>query len=694
MFKGFEFVASDNFVPHGYCLLWNKGLLYLHIASDAIITLSYFSIPFVLVYFCHKRRDLFPPSILILFAAFILACGTTHLVDIWTLWHPDYVIQGYLKGFTALISIITAVYLWPMAKYALTLPSHKQLQVLNIQLERRIMAHEQTHAILRTEVENHRLVRDRYQELNKTLENRVNERTIELQQLTELLKHSKDELKLSMEGASLGVWSLNVETQRVEVSETLIKIFDLASAPFYNLNEIFQVIHPEDQALVSSAIDEAIANESFYEAEYRVVWKDGAIHWISAKGRAYRDEPNMPILMRGICSDITQIKAVASERSEYLAQLEEADRRKDEFLALLAHELRNPLAPLSLTSHLLIKGDLNTEQLRWSYQSIERQVNHLTRLVDDLLDVSRISRGLIKLNKEIVDLRTVFDLALQFSLPKIEHARLELSATFPTETLLVNGDSVRLTQAISNLLNNSAKFTPPKGKVSIEVVRAKDSNHAIIVIKDNGIGIKPDSLHQVFDLFTQVKHPLSWSNDGLGIGLYLSQQLIKMHGGTIEAFSDGEAFGSTFTVTLPLLKEAIQSPPCEIETTTTNVSLKVLIVDDNTDAANALTEVLKAMGCTTKTAYNGEMAINMAEELDPDIILMDLGMPIMSGYETCRRMRQAPWGKHLFIAALTGWGQDTDKQKSTEAGFDEHFIKPIKIEQLETLLSDRSDHNR
>lgn len=682
-----ELFATDKLLPHGTCLLWDKKILTLHVLSDSVISIAYFCIPVLLIYIFRMRRDLIPPPILFLFAAFILFCGTTHLMDIWILWHPDYVTQGVLKALTALSSLSTVIYLGTNHRRFLSFPSQLQLQALNQQLHLRVFAHEQTNASLKAEVRSHTLLRSRYEDLNRNLEKRVQERTFELQSITEKLRRSEEDLKLSLEGGNLGSWWLDMAIQSGEISETLSKMFGLASYGHLQFDEFLNIVHPDDREHVSQSIRKSIENGSDYECEFRVIWPDGSTHWINGKGQVYANENNVADsrILRGVCRDITEIKAIAFERTKYLNQLEDSDRQKDEFIALMAHELRNPLAPLSLASHLLQNGNLNQEQLTWSYQSIGRQVNHLTRLVDDLLDISRINLGSLNLDKKVIDLRSVLSTAVEFSLPRIENANLKLLTSYPDETLFIKGDHVRLTQAIANILNNAAKFTPSGGRISLEVKH--ESDHVLILIKDTGIGIDAASLDHVFDLFVTFKTSLPTQNDGLGIGLYLTKRLIVMHEGLIEVKSDGIGCGSEFILRLPLQKETSISEPSNNPILNPVTSRKVLVVDDNNDAADSIKILLEFKGCEVKAAYDGELAIEIAQSFRPDIVILDLGMPVMDGYETCRRLRQYPWGKGITIVALSGWGQDSDKKKALETGFNQHFIKPFQLEDLEILLN-------
>jgi PAS domain S-box-containing protein len=387
--------------------------------------------------------------------------------------------------------------------------------------------------------------------------------------------------------------------------------------------------------------------------------------------------------LRTVC----QYVAVAYERMRLVGQLREADRRKDEFLATLAHELRNPLAPIrSAVQILRMTGSAGPES-QAGRDIIDRQVRHLTRLVDDLLDVSRISRGRINLQKQRSELSPILTGAVEASRPLIEARKHELILALLPHPLYVEADSTRLAQVFSNLLNNAAKFTEQGGHIGLTVER--QGSDVVVTVKDSGSGIPSEKLPTVFEMFSQVEGSLSRSQGGLGIGLHLVKQLVEMHGGSVAARSEGPGKGSAFAVRLPVSPDTSRAsvPTREGEPAVLRSSLRILMVDDNRDSADILGMLLRLMGNDVRTAYDGQEGLDLAGEFRPDVMLLDIGLPRLDGYEVCRRIREQPWNKGVVLIALTGWGQEGDRRRSHEAGFDHHMVKPIEPQDLMKLLA-------
>jgi signal transduction histidine kinase/CheY-like chemotaxis protein len=365
-----------------------------------------------------------------------------------------------------------------------------------------------------------------------------------------------------------------------------------------------------------------------------------------------------------------------------VTRLREADRRKDVFLASLAHELRNPLAPIR-TGVAILRMKGAEPQSQTVLAMMERQLQHMALLLDDLLDVSRISRGKITLHYERIDLRHVVDTAVEASRPLIEQMGHEFSVSAPSEPAFLNADPVRLAQIVSNVLNNAAKYTPPGGLITLRAEHRGDEVE--ISVTDNGIGIPGESLESIFEMFAQVGSQSSNSNGGLGIGLSLAKGLVALHGGTIEAHSEGLGRGSEFRVRVPTRLTLDADSTIPARTVSTSHRLKILVVDDNRDAADSLSMLLQLKGHEVRIAYDAEGALQLAEDFLPQIVLLDLGMPKMNGYEACRRIRDQTWGAQMTLVAVTGWGQEDDRRKSTAAGFDGHLVKPVDPETLEEL---------
>ena len=388
---------------------------------------------------------------------------------------------------------------------------------------------------------------------------------------------------------------------------------------------------------------------------------------------------------RTLAEDLAGRAAIALDNARLYHNVQEADRHKNDFLSMLAHELRNPLAPIRNAVHILrLQGSVDPE-VRAVHDIVDRQVQQMVRLVDDLLDLSRITRGKIRLQTEYVDMAVVIARAVETSRPLIDARRHELTVTLPPEPLGVRGDPVRLAQVLSNLLNNAAKYTEEGGHIWLTTER-KDGTITLRV-RDNGIGIPPEMLSSIFELFTQVDRSLDRAQGGLGIGLTLVHKLVEMHGGQVEAYSDGPGRGSEFVVYLPVLAEAPPTSNGAPQAPARPRRSRVLIVDDNMDAARSLSMVLEIGGHDVRTCYDGAAALEETEEFRPEIVLLDIGLPGMDGFEVARRLRQMPLSPQPFLVALTGYGQADDIRRSREAGFDHHLVKPADPETLASLFA-------
>lgn len=377
-----------------------------------------------------------------------------------------------------------------------------------------------------------------------------------------------------------------------------------------------------------------------------------------------------------------------TERKLQEEALREADRRKDEFLAMLAHELRNPLAPLRNAVQLLRRLGPSEPEIQWTREVIDRQVEHLVRLVDDLLDVSRITQGKITLKKEKVDLITIIGRALETSRPLIDSCKHRLTVSLPEQPLRLEGDTTRLTQVVSNLLNNAAKFTPEGGQIWL--IAEAQNGQMVLRVRDTGIGIPEDLLPQVFDLFRQADRSLDRSQGGLGVGLTLVRSLLEMHGGTVEAYSDGPGRGSEFVVRLPAFAEPSQAleEASAVESDMGNSAChRILVVDDNVDSAESIALLLELNGHDVRLAHDGPAALEIAHSFHPQVVVLDIGLPGMDGYEVARRLRGEAQMQNIILIALTGYGQSEDRQQSLAAGFNHHLVKPVDPEMLQTLIS-------
>lgn len=522
----------EVFTPRIQCMRYEPDVVWLHFASDLLIAVAYFSIPFALVHFVRRRKDLAFNRMFLLFALFIVLCGFTHLFGIWALWQPLYRLDGYLKLATGLVSAATAILLWRLIPRALKIPSADEIRRMN---ER-----------LLVEVAERRRGEEE-------LERRVQERTTELSTLTKALR--------------------------------------------------------------------------------------------------------------------------------------DADRDKDEFLATLAHELRNPLAPVR-TGLNLLKLAPGGEQAARVRDMMERQFGHMVRLIDDLLDVARISRGKVTLVREQVTLQDVVASALETSDPLIAAARHTLELRLPEAPVHLFVDPMRLAQVLSNLVSNAAKYTPDGGTITLSAACEPDT--VTLQVTDTGVGIPAEMLPRVFEMFTQVGQTVPRAQGGLGIGLALVQQLVALHGGTVAAESPGPGRGSTFTVTIPRTSDARPQPEVAPHPVTPRPTAhrgqRILVVDDNDDGAESLAMVLGLTGYEARTANDGPSALALARSFRPELVFLDIGLPGMNGYEVARRLREDPELARITLVALTGWGSEDDQRRAHEAGFDAHLTKPAGPDAIAAVL--------
>ncbi len=427
------------------------------------------------------------------------------------------------------------------------------------------------------------------------------------------------------------------------------------------------------------------ASGRIFREEMPYFVSDGSQRLADVTIQPIKDDTGRVLYVAPTGIDITERKRLEDNLRRLAADLAEADRRKNEFLAMLAHELRNPLAPISNAARALRLGDSGDEAARSASEMLERQVGQMARLVDDLLDMSRVTRGKIELRKERVELSLIVNQALEVARPLCKSLDHQLSVSLPRHAVYLDADGTRLAQVIGNLLNNACKFTDRGGRVEV-IVEQDDDRSVTIRVRDNGIGIAADQIPRLYDMFAQVDTSLERSRGGLGIGLTLVKTLAEMHEGSVEARSEGLGRGSEFVVRLPVLKDTPAPAPQETSTAPAVTGRRMLIVDDNQDGAESLAMLLDLCGHETHQAHDGLAALDAAERLRPDVVLLDIGLPGLNGYEVCRRIRQEPWGKHMVLVALTGWGQEDDRHRSREAGFNAHVVKPVDHNELMTLI--------
>jgi PAS domain S-box-containing protein len=468
-------------------------------------------------------------------------------------------------------------------------------------------------------------------------------------------------------------WTTSPEGVVVEDS-TSWRAFTGQSVEEWKGSGWLNAVHVDDRERVRSAWLLAIGQRAPYELEYRLRRNDGSYAHTSARGVPVMDENGQAFEWVHTNTDITL-------RKEAEARVLEESRRKDEFLAMLGHELRNPLAPIMTGIQVLQARHPDPELLR-----MRRQAKHLVRLVDDLLDVSRITQGKIELRREDLDLADAVDRAAEISQPLLTERKHTLTLAVPRQALFVEGDAVRLAQVIANLLSNAAKYTEPGGQIRVE--GRKSANGSLVLeISDNGDGIIPEMLEHVFDLFVQGTRTLERAQGGLGIGLTMVRRLVELHGGQVVARSQGVGKGSTFCITLPGMRKA---PVLKRERVSglKNVvaARRVLVVDDNVDAAEAMLEYLRLLGHDVEIVHDGPSALLAADRYAPDVVLLDLGLPLMDGYEVARRLRER-FPRKMKLIAVTGYGQASDRQRSEQAGFDRHLVKPVELDVLSKLVA-------
>jgi len=444
-------------------------------------------------------------------------------------------------------------------------------------------------------------------------------------------------------------------------------------------------VHPDDAAAVQAHLSALQSAEDGFSRtlEYRMRHRERGWRWLLGRDQVLlRDPAGSMLQVMGAAADITELK-----RAEHA--LREADRRKDEYLAILAHELRNPLAPIRNAASILGLAQPSEAQSKWARELIARQVDQLSRLIDDLLDVSRISRGKLVLAREPTTLAAVIESAVESCAPLVARHRHRLRTHLPAQPVALQADPVRLAQVFVNLISNAVKYTPQGGEIDIEVERPAQEE-VVVRVRDNGIGIPPDKLPYLFEMFYQVDSSLERSHGGLGIGLTLVERLVHLHGGSVSASSEGIGRGSAFSVRLPVLG-ANQAPPAAAAVLPVPApsGRRVVVADDNVDSAESLALLLRMNGDEVFVAFDGQSALDLLQIHKPQVALLDIGMPRLNGYEVARRARALSAGGEILLVALTGWGQAEDVRRSLEAGFDAHMTKPLDLARLHALLAGR-----
>lgn len=790
---------TSDFPPRWYCGDWSPFHGWLHIVSDLGIWGAYFAIPCLLAYFLSKRKETPFHKLFLLFVAFILLCGMTHLMEAIIFWWPAYRLAGVLKFATAVVSWTTVFVLVRSVPEILKLRSPEDLEK---EIAARIEAEQ---ALIQS---------------NEDLEQRVQERVAELDKANAELKERDARWRKFTSSNILGVGLADKSGGWLEVNDELLRMLKCSqeewereglswydmTPPEYHERDVEGILAADTAGACNAYEKEYIAKDGSRipitigytpledqpgkyicfvldqtrlrateqalkqsQAEFfqmadaipQMAWmtrSDGYVDWFNQRWFEYtgktleqcvgwgwtecidsdefprvkkawehsiatgervdlvapirgadgkirhfltralplRDDSGKIIRWFGTNTDISEQKKVQEELREVAAQLSEADRRKDEFLATLAHELRNPLAPIRMGLELMKISGNDLEVIDETRETLERQTKQLIALVDDLMDVSRVTRGKLQLRKAEVPLADIVASAVETSRPLIDDSSHTLEIVGGDTELHLYADPNRMAQVFSNLLNNAAKYTPDGGKITL-TVEQPNTHEVTIRVRDNGIGLPSDQIDSIFTMFMQIDRSLEKRHSGLGIGLTLVKSLVEMHGGRIRAMSPGPGLGSEFSVTLPLAKvdqKDRQQAPSPTLTPYQSTKHRVLVVDDNHAAAEMLSKVVKMLGNEVRIAEDGKQAVEIAESFRPEIILMDLGMPRMNGYEAARHIRQTDWGKDVLLIALTGWGQQEDRERTTAAGFDMHLVKPAEPSELQKILRQGSRRGR
>jgi len=491
---------------------------------------------------------------------------------------------------------------------------------------------------------------------------------------------ARERLRAALDAAHIGTYFWDLDANRVEHDDGARRMFGLGAGGGDSFDEYLRRVHPQDRDALKRTLEVSARDGTPFDQEYRIITPDNSLRWVHDKATMFTNSEGRRFLSAAVV-DVTELKVSAMRTSHALEMAENASRAKDEFLAMLGHELRNPMAPILTAVDLLRMRGAGTREL----EVIQRQVAHLVQLVDDLLDIARITRGKVELRREVLDVRDVIARAVEMVAPLMEQRRHHLSVRLPEMPVRVHGDMVRLAQVTSNLLNNAAKYTPPGG--SITVSAADLGTEISIQVQDNGAGMDSSLLPHVFELFVQGRRSSGPSQGGLGIGLALVQNLVRLHGGRVTAMSEGLGKGSTFEVRLPVATDDTQAPEPSTTPKLPSRARRILVVDDNVDAAMLVASALEGQGFEVVVAHDGPQALDAVGHFVPDVAVLDLGLPVMDGYELCAQLRTRRELERCRFIALTGYGQPRDRVRTRESGFTEHLVKPVNFETLLRAVS-------
>ena len=704
-------------MPHGHCYLWTPGLLWLHVVSDLLIVFAYYTIPVTLVYFVHKRKDLRFGWIFVLFAVFIVACGTTHLMEVWNVWHGNYWLSGGIKAITALASVPTAYLLMRLVTPALLLPSTADLERLNLALEREVATRTAAEAAVR--------------EFNAELERRVEERTAELhaanedlrrqvaerEQARAAVRESKERFRQLADAMPQIVWAARpdgtVDYYNSQWHDYTGAPADAAGDAGWEL-----VLHPDDLSATREAWGRSVRTGGLHEAEYRLKRAaDGAFRWHLARALPIRDAAGSIVRWFGTCTDVHDYKQLQEENETLLkserAAREEAERvsqLKDEFLATLSHELRTPLNAIHGWIQVLQSSESQPQDLEQGLATIERSARAQKQIIDDLLDMSAIISGKLRMDVQRIDLAPAVEAAVATVRPAAEAKGIRLQTVLDRHAPPVSGDPNRLQQIFWNLLSNAIKFTPKGGRVQVLLERV--NSHLEISVIDSGEGIGAAFLPHVFDRFRQEDASMNRRHGGLGLGLAIVKHLVELHGGAVRVKSGGANQGATFVVSLPLIvihpeaetagdEHARHHPAADSAVLSLGdakpdlTGVKVLVVDDEADARVLVQRLLEARGARVCAAGSAAEALVEIAAEPPDVLVSAIGMPGENGYELIRRVRGLEPGRggRTPALALTAYARAEDRVKAVRAGFQMHVAKPVEAAELLTMVASLAGRN-
>jgi PAS domain S-box-containing protein len=648
---------SGQLLPHAFCISASEPLLYLHLVSDSLIALAYLLIPAAILRFSLRRHDLPFGWVAWVFGAFIVACGTTHAMEVWTLYYPAYWYSGVVKAFTALVSLATAWLIWRLTPTLLSLPSAEDLRLANRALE--------------TEIESRRSVELQLRSAKAEVEALL---TSTRKRAVKEIEEERAQLLALANNISQLAWMADSDGS---VSWYNRRWFDYTGTVQSDMEGWGwrAVHHPDHVQRVEEKFRRHITTGQPWEDTFPLRGADGDYRWFLSRAFPLYGGDGAIVRWFGTNTDVT-------EQLQAQEALREADRRKDEFIATLAHELRNPLAPVRNAAEVLTQLPNTDARAERMTGVIQRQVTHMARLLDDLLDVARIARGQLLLKLEACDLGEIAMSTVRDYRETIEAAGIQLVMQAPLRPLPIRGDPVRLAQAIGNYLQNAIRFARGSN-VTVNAFADDETGEGVVTVSDTGAGISPELLRRLFVSFAQADQGLARNEGGLGLGLALTRGLTELHGGRVLAHSEGEGRGATFELRIPLSGVVEMPPQGRTPSEGTQAHARILVIEDNHDSADTLALVLEAEGYEVRVAYEAESGLAEAAGWLPDIVISDLGLPgPVNGYGVARALRASAATADVRLLALSGYANSESVQRAHAAGFDGHLRKPVDLKDL------------